>query len=247
VVENEDLVNLPNWLALEFRIADGDWFDPRAVEILSYRQELDLRRGLLLRTIRFEDGCGRRSTLTERRFISMADMHLGAIHMALTAENWSAGVTVRSGIDGRVVNAGAQLYRPFNNRHLEPLLSMTLGPDGVHLRVRTSQSHLHVAQAARTQAFRGVEQPGYIGQEFSVELDQGGTLVLEKLASLYTSRDHAIAESGLAARKAVARAGRFDAAMPSTSWCGSTCGADSTYTCSPRGPASRSMSRCCSA
>jgi HAD superfamily hydrolase (TIGR01509 family) len=32
VVENEDLVNLPNWLALELRVADEDWFDPRAVE-----------------------------------------------------------------------------------------------------------------------------------------------------------------------------------------------------------------------
>ena len=51
VVENEDLVNFPNWLALEFRIADEDWFDVRSVTILSYRQELDLRRGMLLRTI----------------------------------------------------------------------------------------------------------------------------------------------------------------------------------------------------
>jgi beta-phosphoglucomutase family hydrolase len=223
VVENEDLVNLPNWLALEFRIADEDWFDPRAVEILAYRQELDLRRGVLLRTIRFEDGRGRRSSLTERRFVSMADMHLGALELALTAENWSAGVTVRSGVDGRVVNGGAQLYRPFNNRHLEPLSAEAVGPDGVLLRVRTSQSHLHVAQAARTRAFRGneliaapramVEQPGYIGQELGVRLDRGETLVLEKLASLYTSRDHAIAACGLAARKALARAGRFDAAM----------------------------------
>ena len=55
VVENEDLVNFPNWLALEFRIGDGDWFDARTVKILSYRQELDLRRGMLLRTISFED------------------------------------------------------------------------------------------------------------------------------------------------------------------------------------------------
>ena len=55
VVENEDLVNLPNWLVLEFRIADGDWFDARTVKILSYHQELDLRRGMLLRTLRFED------------------------------------------------------------------------------------------------------------------------------------------------------------------------------------------------
>ena len=28
VVENEDLVNLPNWLLIEFRIGDNDWFVP---------------------------------------------------------------------------------------------------------------------------------------------------------------------------------------------------------------------------
>ena len=46
-----------------------------------------------------------------------------------------------------------------------------------------------------------------------IELRQGQTLVLEKLASFYTSRDRAISESGLAARKAIARADRFDAVM----------------------------------
>src|SRR5665811_2052284 len=63
VMENEDLVNLPNWLALGLRIAQEDWFDVSGVEILSYHQELDLRRGLLLRNISFEDCQGRRSTL----------------------------------------------------------------------------------------------------------------------------------------------------------------------------------------
>ena len=33
VVENEDLVNFPNWLALEFRIADADWFDIRTAKL----------------------------------------------------------------------------------------------------------------------------------------------------------------------------------------------------------------------
>ncbi|MGZ8244879.1 beta-phosphoglucomutase family hydrolase [Methylomagnum sp.] len=222
-VENEDLVNFPNWLALEFRIAEKDWFDERNVNILSYRQELDLRRGLLLRAIRFEDGQGRRSTLSERRLVSMVDMHLGAIELTLTAENWSANVTVRTGIDGRLVNAGAKLYQKFNNRHLEPLSGEIVGQDGVCLRVRTCQSDLHVAQAARTQVFKGggrvdaprvtVDEPGYIGQAFAVELKPGETLVLEKLASLHSSRDRAISECGLAARKAIARAGRFEAVM----------------------------------
>ena len=88
VVENEDLVNLPNWLALQFRIADGQWFDERRITILVYRQELDLRRGMLLRTMKFEDGKGRRSTLKERRLVSMADMHLAALEVSITAENW---------------------------------------------------------------------------------------------------------------------------------------------------------------
>lgn len=222
-VENEDLVNFPNWLALAFRIDGEDWFDLRTAKILSYRQAFDLRHGLLLRTIRFEDGQGRRSTLKERRLISMADMHLGALELALTAENWSASVTVRSAIDGRVVNAGAKLYRKFNNTHLEPLAGEVVGEDSVSLLVRTGQSHLHVAQAARTQTFligqrleerrRVIQEPGYIGQEFTVNVKPGETLVMEKVASFYTSRDHAISECGLEARKKIACAGRFEAVM----------------------------------
>jgi beta-phosphoglucomutase family hydrolase len=223
VVENEDLVNFPNWLALEFRIADADWFDARTVKLLSYRQELDLRRGMLVRTISFEDAQERRTTLKERRLISMSDMHLGALELSLTAENWSARVTVRSAIDGRVVNGGAQLYRKFNDMHLEPLAGEVVGEDGVYLLVRTCQSHIHVAQATRTQVFvdgqlrggprRVIDEPGYIGQELGIDLQHGETLVLEKLASFYTSRDQAISECGLAARQAMARARRFEAVV----------------------------------
>ncbi len=223
VVENEDLVNLPNWLALGFRIAGEDWFDARSVKILSFRQELDLRRGMLLRSISFEDVQGRRSTLRERRLVSMGDKHLGAQEWALTADNWSAGVTLRSAIDGRIVNTGAKLYRKFNNKHLEPLAGDAVGEDGVCLLVSTCQSNIRIAQAARTRAFldgqplevrrRVIEEPGNIGQELKVELKKGVTLVLEKLASFYTSRDYAVSECGLEARKAIARAGRFDAVM----------------------------------
>ena len=38
IVENEDLVNCPNWLALGFRIGGEDWFDARSVKLLCYRQ-----------------------------------------------------------------------------------------------------------------------------------------------------------------------------------------------------------------
>jgi trehalose/maltose hydrolase-like predicted phosphorylase len=150
-------------------------------------------------------------------------MHLAALELSLVAENWSARVTVRSSIDGRVVNAGAKLYRKFNNKHLESLAGEVVGADAVYMLVRTCQSNIHVAQAARTRAFvdgqlresprRVIDESGYIGQELVIDLRQGETVVLEKLSSFYTSRDHAISECGLAAQKAIVRAGRFDALM----------------------------------
>jgi beta-phosphoglucomutase family hydrolase len=218
-VENEDLVNFPNWLSLEFRMAGGEWFDLRAVRILEYRQELHLRRGLLLRTIRFEDRAGRCSTLRECRFASMEDMHLGAVELTLTAENWAGAVTVRSAIDGRVVNAGVDVYRHFNNRHLEPLGGEEVDAYTVLLVTRTRQSQIRMAQAVRTTAFvdgksvaaerSTVHEPGYIGQQFDVDLGEGDTLRLEKTVCIFTSRDHAVSECTIAARKNIRRAPRF--------------------------------------
>ena len=64
-VENESLVNVPNWLPLTFSIDGGPWFDLGSVEILEYSQDLDLRRATLTRTVRIRDpeggsrACGR--------------------------------------------------------------------------------------------------------------------------------------------------------------------------------------------
>jgi beta-phosphoglucomutase family hydrolase len=222
-IENEDLVNFPNWLPLSFRIGEEDWFDERKVTLLSYRQELDLRRGVLRRSVRFEDGQGRRSALEERRLVSMDDMHLAALEVALTAENWSGPVTLRAALDGRMVNAGARLYDRFDGRHLVPVAGDVVGDDAVWLEVRTRESRVHVAQAARTQVFldgqrvdvprRAIVEPGYVAQALTVEVPQGSTLRAEKLVSFYTSRDHAISECGLEARRRIARAGRFAEAL----------------------------------
>ena len=116
----------------------------------TYRQDLDLRRGVLVRRIRFEDVRKHLTTVKERRIVSMSDMHLDALELTLMAENWSDSVKVRSAIDGRIVNAGAKLYRKFNNQHLEPIKSEALGEDAARLLVRTCQSDLRVSLVART-------------------------------------------------------------------------------------------------
>jgi trehalose/maltose hydrolase-like predicted phosphorylase len=149
VIENEDLVNMPNWLSLRFRPVGGEWFDLKAVDILSYRQELNLKHGLLSRTIRMRDKHGRQTCVVSRRFVYMGKPHVVAIELTLTPENWSGRVGIRSSLDGRVVNGGVQRYQQFNNRHLVPIQTDRIGEDGIGLGMHTSQSGIHIAQAAR--------------------------------------------------------------------------------------------------
>ncbi len=118
VVENEDLVNMPNWLPLTFRLEGGDWFNVRAVKLLEYRQELDMARGLLLRTVRFEDKQGRRTRVEQRRFVHMRDKHLAGQELVLAPENWAGACDLRSALDGRVVNGGVPRYQQLNCKHL---------------------------------------------------------------------------------------------------------------------------------
>src|SRR5690606_24690703 len=123
--------------------------------------------------------------------VSMDDMHAGALEISVTADNWSGEIEFRSGIDGRVVNAGARLYEKFNNKHLEHLAEEIIDEDGVQLFVRTCQSHVYVAQAARTRLFhdgalinptrKKLREPGYIAQQFKVRVAPGQTISLEKL------------------------------------------------------------------
>jgi alpha,alpha-trehalase len=152
-VENEDLVNFPNWLSLSFRIEDGDWFDLADVVIHDYRLELELKNGVLRRTVRFQDEGQRITRLQQCCLVHMCDRHLAALETVLTAENWSGRIVVRTGLDGRIANANVSRYRDLASNHLEPLTVRELDREIIFLKVRTCQSRLEMAQAARTRIF----------------------------------------------------------------------------------------------
>jgi len=219
-VENEDLVNLPNWLCLNFRPLEGDWLDLDAVTWLAYRQSLDIRQGVLTYALHFRDADGRETRLTSRRIVHMADSHLAAIQWQLEPVNWSGTVAIRSGIDGGVENRGVPRYRDLETRHLDGLAAEPCGDDTVLLRSATSQSRIDLAHAARTRAWRAdgageqarepVRDGGYIGHECYLAAQAGQPITVEKVAAFYSGRDRPVCEPGLDARAAVERAPGFD-------------------------------------
>src|SRR5690606_39495681 len=103
----------------------------------------------------FRDAAGRVSSLLSRRFVSMAHSHQAAIEWTLTPENWSGRVEVVTALDGRMTNRIVARYSELEGRHLDPVSPRTFGPEVIALKVRTRQSDISIAQAARTRAFHG--------------------------------------------------------------------------------------------
>ncbi len=217
-IENEDLVNVPNWLPLGFRVAGGAWFD--VGQAGDHGLELGMLHGTLTRRFAWQDAEGRRTTVVQRRFVSFRDEHLAGLETQFTAENWSGTLEVRSGLDGRVVNAGVRRYSDLNGRHLQTLGQAEVDGETVDLQSETTQSRIRIALAARTRLLRDgnvaaadrklVEEPGFVAHQLRVRLEQGQPATVEKVVALYTSRDRAISESRHDARLAVARAGSFE-------------------------------------
>ncbi|MFC1501156.1 trehalose-phosphatase [Elusimicrobiota bacterium] len=220
IVENEDLVNLPNWLCFNFSISKGDWFDLKKVKILSYHQRLDIKKGILNRTILFQDKKKRKTKIIQRRIVSMAYMHIAALETVIVPVNWSGKIRIRTALDGRVDNSGVKRYGDLRKKHLKPVETKKLNKNGIFLKVRTNQSDITIAQAERTRVYKQdqivlverkvTRKPGYICQDFKVNVNKGTRLTVEKTVSLFTSRDLAISECGIEAERAVVSAPKFN-------------------------------------
>jgi len=219
-VENESIVNLPDWQSLTMRSDGGDWVDLDTMAVSGYVQELDLRRGVLARRFTVTDGRGRRTAVAQRRLVSMADPYLAGVEATFVALNWSGRLEVRSGIDGRVRNGGVARYRELGDCHLDVQFAGAAGPGTVAVDVQTTQSHVRVSLAARHRVLvNGVEteaatrvltEDGYAGLQLQVDVSEKDTCTVEKVVALFTSRDRAITEPAEEARDKVGCAPDFE-------------------------------------
>jgi alpha,alpha-trehalase len=216
-VENESLVNLPNWLPLEFRAdGTGDWCAIGRAEVLDYRHSLDAAEATTLREATLRSGmmCFR---LRERRLVSMCQPNVAALQVELTPLDWSGRLEIRSVIDGAVENAGVARHRYYSGRHLLIRRMDEVGPGIVLVGAETSQSRVRIAVAARTQV-RGVtdeettvrRSDSSIAQHIFCRAEAGHAILIEKAAVILTSRDPAISEPDEAACNLASELPDFD-------------------------------------
>ncbi|MFI7317053.1 glycoside hydrolase family 65 protein [Streptomyces venezuelae] len=216
-VENEDMVNLPNWLPLRFRLHSGEeagaWLSPETTTLLDHSQTLHLASGLLERRSRYTDEQGRRLAVRQLRLVHMGDPHLAALRTEFTPENFSGVLEAEAALDGGVTNAGVPRYHDLAADHLTHVHTGAAGPDTVWLRCRTRTSDIRVALAARLTVTGDVtseDTPAKAVQRTLVQLEPQCTATIDKTVALHTSKDPAISDPLRAALERVQAAADFD-------------------------------------
>ncbi|MFI9757209.1 glycoside hydrolase family 65 protein [Streptomyces sp. NPDC051963] len=212
-VENEDMVNLPNWLPLRFRRPGGKWLAPDTATVLDHRQLLDLESGLMERRTRYSLAQGRSLFVRQQRFVHMADPHLAVLRTEFTAEGFTGGLDVEAALDGGVTNGGIARYRDLDGHHLTHIQSGGSTPDTVWLRCRTRTSDIRIGMASRLTADARVTPRLEVTravQRLRLDLTPGRTVTVDKTVALHTSRDRAISDPLDAAVDRVAAASDFD-------------------------------------
>ncbi|MFJ7043416.1 glycoside hydrolase family 65 protein [Streptomyces sp. NPDC101112] len=224
-VDNEDMVNLPNWLPLRFRLPGQRWLTPDTGTVLDHRQVLHLSTGTLERRTTYALDARHTLEVRQQRLVHMADPHLAALRTEFTVD----GVTdtteleVEALLDGGVTNAGVPRYRDLVGHHLTHVHTGSTGTDTVWLRCRTRTSDIRVGMASRLTAgspARDRHTPPYAVQAVRLRLAPGTTRTVDKTVALHTSRDPAISDPLRAAIDRVGRAPGFDGllAAHTTAW-----------------------------
>ncbi len=180
-----ELVNCPDWLPLIVSI-DGDRFRLDQGEILHYERQLDLRRAVLTRTVRWRSPNNQTIELQFERFASLADEHVVALRCQITAIDRDAVIEVQASINGYPENQGFNHWEQVGQGKTE---------HGVWLQTRTRSSHIELAIASSMNLIgaQGTIQttnvPGYPTHTTTFTAPIGEAIVIENLLTIYTSRD----------------------------------------------------------
>lgn len=179
-----ELANAPDWLALTV-LLNGEKFSLASGKTLDFVRELDLRTGVLTRSVRWQSPSGHTARLKFERFASLADEHLLCLRCEVTPE-FDGEVEIRAALNGNTDNEGITHWRLVEQARKNGNMAC--------LRTRTRKSGIDLALTMRLLG-TPAPQPEYWDVENVPTLRQvyparnGETISLTKLVGIATSRD----------------------------------------------------------
>jgi kojibiose phosphorylase len=184
-----ELANAPDWLPLTV-LLNGERFGLDRGTIESFQRQLDLRTGMLTRTIRWHSPSGYIATLIFERFASLADPHTLFLRCRVMPE-FEGTLEFRAALNGNTDNDGGG-YRLTHWRWA----GQGARGHAMYLRNRTHHSNIEFAGAMRLTPIAGRELSREVWDVentptlvVKMEAMSGQEVIVDKFIAAFTSRD----------------------------------------------------------
>lgn len=225
-IENEDFVNLPNWLPITFKIDDGEWFNPNNNDkLIDIERNLDLRNGQLTRGFFIDDF--EKLQLVEvcsKRFASMKNRFVAASSYSIAPLCHTKKITIKSEIDGTVVNEGVERYKTLNSKHLD-IVDQGVKDDKMFVIVKTNQSNHKVAEVVYHKIY---SESGNVKVEteisegkatllITVDVNFGEEVCVEKIVAICSDKDDFVDDALQTAMNAIDKKDTYDSLLEQSS------------------------------
>jgi maltose phosphorylase len=205
------VLNAPNWIGINIRIAGIPLDLNRCVEVSNFRRELDMKRGIYKRSFNLNISTDIQVDVNVTRFLSMVESSLGVINYQITMVKGNAEIEIDSFVDGDIKNYDSNWDDPFWD-HKTKIISEEL----LLLQSKTFKSNFDVATYAQTQLFDNnglsignftiTEENQVISQKKKHNMAEGESCTILKFGGYINGMNHNFNEFKNIAQKIVSKA-----------------------------------------
>lgn len=185
-----ELPNAADMVGMEIRV-DGERFSLEQGTIDSYSRELNIKTAELTREVLWTSPKGCQVKFVFRRVVSLKRLHDFAVWAEVTPMSGDVRIDIKSGIDGRVTNTGAQHFtdgdmRFYEGKYIQYMPKTT--ESDITFALNTTHGFWKDGEALEIPAQLNMDLRKVYGA-YRIDLKKGETLRIEKYCNVYTTRD----------------------------------------------------------
>jgi maltose phosphorylase len=204
------VLNAANWIAIDVNV-NGQTLDLHTAKVSDFQRILNMKEGYLERSFVAELPGGNKVKVCSKRFCSIADDELAAIHYQIVPLNFSGNLTITSAIDGDVKNQDSNYDEKFWDQ-----VNSSMANGTAYLTLRTKKTAFDVCTAAHTvvningqqvtQKSGTATRNKFISSTLALVVKQDDVVDVYKYASNVTSQNYEKQDLLSAAEHAISRA-----------------------------------------